>query len=424
MPRRNRHGLELTFNKANGQWRKRIAGKDHYFGTGHGVTDRASYRAALDSYKVFVAGQAEAEAIKKCGQPSQQVVEAGGWIAWGKAIAKWKESHAAGYQTTATGTVGALLVEFLKHQKQRMERRQYIERLIDKGVEIKEGSRQNISFTRWAAYKANVQALQPVISGMSWDGTEQTATKVAEAFRNHFEKQMQDGDISPNTFNERVKTIRAFYSWLYGNYKLQNMPRKKSLFANYQYRTTAKSIPMEDLKRIWAEANDRMKAYVCLGLNCGYYAIDISELRRADIVNGEIVKPRHKTQVLTRYKLWSVTATLIAKTQNGSGNGRLYVDEKTGKPLIRITDSGKGMTNIIGAAFTCICRRLAMCYSFSHLRDTAATAVNEKFGLAATDLFLGHVHAGQAVRYVDTAAQQNPLDSVTIYLEGYFGLSL
>ena len=53
MARTNKRGLELTFHKT-GRWCKYIQGKTYYFGKGRGVSDRDSYRDALERYRTFI----------------------------------------------------------------------------------------------------------------------------------------------------------------------------------------------------------------------------------------------------------------------------------------------------------------------------------------------------------------------------------
>jgi hypothetical protein len=60
MGRQNSRGLELSFKPAKGgrgrgRWYKKFKGQAIYFGWGDGVTDRVGYRAALATYRQWLA---------------------------------------------------------------------------------------------------------------------------------------------------------------------------------------------------------------------------------------------------------------------------------------------------------------------------------------------------------------------------------
>jgi hypothetical protein len=148
---------------------------------------------------------------------------------------------------------------------------------------------------------------------------------------------------------------------------------------------------------------------------------------------------RGKTGVHVRYKLWPVTRALIARTRTDGEDGRVFTG-RNGRPLIHHTDSeSKGRTDVCRLRFQRLCRKLAMVeaytgrdgkprrkarYSFSNLRDTATTAV-ENIDRRMSDLFDSHRDARMARFYIDDKhVDTKPLDDVIDKLEGFFGLPL
>ncbi len=72
-----------------------------------------------------------------------------------------------------------------------------------------------------------------------------------------------------------------------------------------------------ELAELYAQANDRTKLFILLGLNCGMAQTEISTLQRADIdlKSGVIDRVRNKTRataaVRARWQLWPETLQFV-----------------------------------------------------------------------------------------------------------------
>jgi len=464
MARRNKRGLQLTF--ANGQWRKVINGKCHYFGPGRGVSDKESYKEALRQYRIFVA-KAEFRADAKMpydrsrrvkatyavfdallgdGVLKEKVQEAirESYNEWLKGI--WEQYgvyfHDMGFpeeiipklvlskgvdqlaketpkaETGDTITIAGIVDCFLAEQNKRREHRNFIEAQKEEGKEIAEASGQGLSADRHRTIKDYSAKLKAFAGNRAWDGKEVTAAKLSEEWRSDAETKLHSGEIGANTFNERMKIMRQFLGFAHETNNLDSMPRNiKKLTAKLQYKGTAKAIPVETIRQLWGVADDREKAFMAQALNLGFYAKDISDLRHTEIIDGFIVRERGKTGAKACHKLWAVTASLIAKASNS--DNRVFVG-KNGETLVH--HDSKHRVDLVARAWTSLCRRAGVKgYAFSNLRDTSATLVEKQFP-ALTDKFLSHVDNRIATFYIDNSGIDHRLDEVVDYLETVYDL--
>jgi integrase len=147
---------------------------------------------------------------------------------------------------------------------------------------------------------------------------EASLAALMKRFRETQKALMSEGKIEPGTVNERTKTMRHVVRWLHDQYLIPALPRQMvHLCAAYGVKTTAKALDLDTLHRLWNGASPRLKTYMSLALNCGFYVGDIASLEYSHIQGGYILKNRHKTGVPTRFKLWSVTKALLDANANG-----------------------------------------------------------------------------------------------------------
>ena len=249
-------------------------------------------------------------------------------------------------------------------------------------------------------------------------------------FRNLQQDALVRDDIKRPTFNERIKTMRHFVHWLHRKYLIPSLPRDMHhICAAYKYKPCAKAIDLDVIRRIWQAADNRMKTYIALALNCGYYAIDVANLEHVHIKAGHIFADRHKTGVPTRFKLWSTTLKLLQEQK--SKHERLALVGKNGQPLLTYVINGtKGHRRCkIDEDFARLCRCLKIKgVSFGRFRDTSTTMM-EGIDRSLTDLFGGHKDHRMAVFYIDANRRDLDrlfanLDAATDKLEGIYGLTM
>lgn len=464
----------LAGGRGRGRWYKKICGRAHYFGWGQGVSDRAGYQAALAAYRQWRADRAaegnrqnlrgitaqlqsdfsteykdpayidllasrqRIAALREAGRPAADVF---GRLVDGEekrrlllaldglpveqvrraadAVAATPGGHGDAPPEAATAvaakTVGTLLDEFLAAQRQRLERRQKLDQLQADGQAVRESPGQNLSAGRFAAIARDVAAMKKVVADEAWDGSEAAAARAVRRFRDASDALVLAGTHSPHSFNDRIKLARMFCAWAEATYRLDRLPRDRNLFAKYSTsQSTAKAIPLDTLRKLWDASDDRGRCWLLLGLNCGYYAADISELT-AEMIDGRYLNHvRIKTGVRVKYALWPTTQRYLMKFTKG---GRVFATD-TGKPLVHYATLKKSgepvrVDNVRNWFYRLCLDQDVKGFSFSNVRDTASTEV-DKIDKAMNDLFLAHRDPRMAALYVDgEMVDSGPLQRVT-----------
>lgn len=428
--------LELSWISSLRQWRKRriIDGKpkSFYLGTGQGRFDQVSYGMALARWRKIEASlEAQKEENRIAAKVAQLKAALGtalgrhNWLLarhieeleGGMSIRMSEERAKLRAQVDAAVAEGdyvtvlertRLLVndrdpgkttlndqvdKYLAEQKRRLEH----------GQRFPGAPRADrIGSPRYISCCNTTKVLKAAWEDEPQPMDEAGLAAVMMTFRNSQQAALVRGDIGSPTFNERIKTMRHFARWLYMNYLIPGLPRDmNNLCAAYEYKPCARAIDLDVIRRIWNGADSRMRTYIALALNCGYYAIDVASLENESIRDGYIFADRHKTGVPTRFKLWPVTRALLEAHK--SKHGRLALVGKNGVPLLNYVIRGtKGhRRSKIDEDFGCLCRRLKLKgVSFGRFRDTSSTLI-EGIDRSITDLFGGHKDKRMALFYID-----------------------
>src|SRR5205085_1564361 len=147
----------------------------------------------------------------------------------------------------------------------------------------------------------NVATFEKVCGDDPWDGTEANAARVVAKFRAAAEEQMLAGRVKPRTFNKWIALARQLCGWAETTYQLDRLPRARSFFAKFDPGgSTAKAVPPDALRTLWAAADDRGRCFILLALNCGFYAVDISDLRAEQVGRTHLSHVRGKSGVRVR----------------------------------------------------------------------------------------------------------------------------
>jgi len=319
-----------------------------------------------------------------------------------------------------TYTVTQILDIFLESLEKRHNDSQLIEKMKEEGMEIEETSRERLSTGRYNRIAGVVKKMKEFAGNRAWDKSEDCATSLLNDWQIKCKALLKDKIFSIHEYNERMKVAKQFINFSHSEKYLENVPRKIDKFcAKYNYKSNAKSIPIETVQTLWNNAdNDFERMIISLGLNAGFYAVDISDLMKAEIKEGYIVRERGKTGVPATHKLWAITQDLICKAS--SGENRFFVD-KNGKPLVHY--KGNYRVDAVASAWGKLCRRAGVTgFTFSNLRDTATTLVYSKFP-TMKDKFLSHVDNSESNRYIDAKTGiDKSLDEVIGFLEKEFDL--
>lgn len=186
---------------------------------------------------------------------------------------------------------------------------------------------------------------------------------------------------------------------------------------------------IDEVKTCLEQANDRLRLYLLLMLNCGMYQGDIAALTpdEVDWEQGTITRKRsksahHASAPSVRYLLWQDTLRLLKDQRENEGP--LLLRNRLGNPLVvrDIRDDGKATTNdSIKNAYDRLKKKTGIKKPLKLLRKTSANLIanNPEFrGLE--NLFLGHSPSGTADRhYVDAVGQ---LDGAIGWLGSQYGI--
>ena len=349
----------LTFhsnhNRNGGRWRKQIDGKVRYFGHGDSADDIRSYRAAEQAYVEFL---------------------------------KKKEEQQPAEVPVSKATVEEVVERYLQGEFARAQR-----------GEISAGSYEK---TRRAA-EVFTDSVGPrrrfaEITELDLDGyrDEQLALPVSP----HSKK-----PIKPSTAKLRLDFVKSLITWAWER-RLIEMPRNMRRYATVNMpKPEANPFTVEEIQQLWSSAG-RLRCFMALGLNCAFGQQDISDLAWTDVDLdvGYIERPRSKTGIWARYKLWPVTIELIqAEAAKGETPGNRVFTNTSGLPLVRrwLTDNGKlKMSDCIKNLMwrNQQAQNINGGRGFYALRTTGATEI-ERINPLVTAMYLSHAERGQKRHY-------------------------
>ena len=270
-------------------------------------------------------------------------------------------------------------------------------------------------------------------------GTERLFRTVMELelndFRNHIlslplsdPKSFSKGKpIRPATARDILWTVKSLYQWAY-ELRLCELPRNLKSFSKCPLpQPQIKTYSIEEVRRLWDAADQRLRCFMALALNCGYGQTDISDLKVSDVEweKGIIDRLRSKTGVRQRHKLWPITLELLQKERNpkAQGEDRVFTTS-LGLPLVHdvIIDGKRKKSDSIKCCFWRVQNKTKINggRGFYCLRKTAATEI-EKIDPLVTEMFLGHTEKGMKKHYAERHFEL--LDEALEKLEGVMELT-
>jgi len=152
---------------------------------------------------------------------------------------------------------------------------------------------------------------------------------------------------------------------------------------------------------IWAmhdAANERMRCWILLGLNCGYGNIDLARLRASDVQSEWLEVPRGKTGEDRKAWLFPETREAIRRVAEGKKPDDLLFKTRYGKPLV----ANDGTRNVVSDEFkelkaACNCDRHGV--GFYALRHVFETVAGETSDQVAVNYVMGHSDNSMAAIY-------------------------
>jgi integrase len=230
-----------------------------------------------------------------------------------------------------------------------------------------------------------------------------------ERWYTHVAEKLGNGEWSARYCHAHMSTARMFLSWLSEDEELDYVLPKKVTSRRYRFKipkAEPQPLPVETVQMLLSactELAQRTGLFILLGVQCGMYQSDISDLAQ-DEVNleaGTIRRSRSKTPdgPKVTYKLWPETLALMkrfqatAKVEIRDGSGKPVKDREgnlryhffltdEGKPLVQSKIGAKGrvdQTDNVGSAYDRLRLRLKLekPVQFKRLRKTGACKLQD-----------------------------------------------
>ncbi len=348
MAQRPKSGKELSFHKGSKRWCKSytIDGvkKTKYFCHGNSVNDTTSYKKALKEYQAWwpqVQNERTVnEVAKRIGNYVKGILEphrlgdskVERQIKLVEAFengVKAKGDYSDDEKATAKILAARSKVTNAEQESQqhlyawaRNQNRQHEQSAPDSTalkVQAKawlqsEQNRMDAGEIGQSALVAKQQGIKTLAEfyGSTDLSNEKEVEKLLTDYRHHLASLVNQNKFKPNTANDKLKFMGQFMKWAYQHHVLKEMPRSlERASKHFPVEKGGHPLTAEQIHEIWDEASDRMRCFMCLGLNCGFKNKDVTSLTSDMIENGRLIGRRSKTGVLMNYKLWPITVEMI-----------------------------------------------------------------------------------------------------------------
>lgn len=451
---------ELFFKKYGGErqggrWCKKIDGKLEYFGTARSASDRQGYREARAKYHAFRDRRAaRLEAVATYGPAAQAYLHARTKEVFGDAFEAELERITSKQVVDheADDAEDPVYAQMRAQERQSLDDLMYLierpsilerfaanqaDRTPPEGATIAdhieawlEQQRANwgngeITEKSYVSKRYGIATLREY-ARQGVFGSAQEVELFLGKYRLLLLQRQRAGKYAANTVNDKLKFLRQFIKWCYECRVLHELPRSlEKVSKNVPVQKGGQPLTKAQVRKLYRQADERMRAWITLGLNCGFKNRDIAELRGRDIRSGRLMTLRHKTQVPMNMKLWPLTQRLIGRTRQGDGDADLLYVNREGQPVTR------DRSDNLGAAFRKLASAAGGDATFQQLRDTGAEFVrtwNRERGQAdgaLVQLYLAHKDSSTAQFYVSQAPEDvraPVLDEATDALSEWLGL--
>ena len=216
----------------------------------------------------------------------------------------------------------------------------------------------------------------------------------------------------PETAKGQTQVVGQFFDWLFESELIEEKPRLLQ-GKSFTFELDAKEpnpATIEECQQILLAANNRMRLYALLMLNCGFTQVDISDLKQSEVdwKQGIITRKRSKTSTnksgkipKISYQLWPETFELLKAHR--SKDPELVLVSAKGTPLVQERLVGRAKTSktdLIRSAWKLLQRKTKIKVSPKRLRKTGANELNKHkvFKMFCYDL-LGDVPSGVAEKH-------------------------
>lgn len=243
----------------------------------------------------------------------------------------------------------------------------------------------------------------------------------------HFINTTKSKDLQPISVRDRLAAVKMLIKHAWKLELIKQLPRNIDDLSGIKVHRAGHKLEIfaiDDVRKLAAASSTRTKAFILLGLNCGYTQSDIAHLdaKSLDLTAGIIDTERHKTKeygIRQRHKLWPVTVkTLKLCLKNGEANIKdlLFTDSKGESLLKERMEYGKfKRSDAVKNSFYRVLKKTKIKGSFKQLRKTGASLLETKILDAKekhlTSVYLAHAEQGTKRHYTeqDYEALDKPL---------------
>lgn len=403
---------ELTWISHAKRWRKRYRGRTYYMKTNvGGKTDREGYLAALEEWhrlKDFLDGFGP-DPYTTTGVliPKELVttfaprnVQSIGVAALPTIENATNDPHWILSRGIGPFLHPELIVSAPAPVKSGEERRISVLSENYLAFRRQEVERGNLSLKQWDEDRHQVETFRNFLSANYAECV--FIDQLSPAMLNTYRDKQSELCKSNITLKKRLEGVRKWLSWLIDRNVLTTLPKDMTTYAKVRLdKPKPTFFSVEEVRSIYGQANDLLKACILLGLNAGFTQRDCATLTvdMIDWKQGTLSRDRSKTGQDQKAKLWPETIAQLRKVghfDRGGAllrnvNGKLLVYETQGpNGKIVTTDSVRKMWGRLKSNAG---------KSFKHLRKTSANYI-ESWNPSLTGLFLAHAEGGVKRHYV------------------------
>ncbi len=244
--------------------------------------------------------------------------------------------------------------------------------------------------------------------------------------------------MAPEYARKVFRITKQFIKYCWGK-RLLELPRN---FNNrFSFGAAAKAVQtmaIEEFRGLHEAATGQTRLHLLLMANCGFYPVDISDLRddEVDWVKGRIIRKRSKTAEhedvpTVDFKLWPETFDLLKRYRSGAERALLT---KTGQPWVhnRRVEGKLVSCNSVESNYTNLKRKVsqasknkglpAFTKSLSLIRKTSASLIGSESGYVSfVPHFLGHSPRTVADKHYHAPAKEL-FDEIVTWLGRKYGL--
>ena len=285
MARRNTNGLEFSFHKPSKRWRKRIDGKEHWFGPGESVDDIKSYHLALQNYRQLMDRTLEEKVLNQQqrnlfgalleGQLTptgfRQLSEIVSAKVSGRPV-DWNVASPSNYSPQRTTSQTETTLTKTAPTKTQTQLQTYaVQALPEPGKTemdvvidgfIKELRRRN-HLTENApetmsrkqklgssALRANLHCLKYLRERLHLSGIKSlddiAIESVLAEYRAELDDRIAEGTMTGQSVDSRLKAVRPLFQWVWANRRIKEMPRNlEAVLAKHARHSSAKPLSID-----------------------------------------------------------------------------------------------------------------------------------------------------------------------------------